>query len=266
MVDREKDQEPQRDYQAILDDEIAAGVRQFGRSRSGLALSSLSAGLDIGFGPLLMVVVLTLFAGRESEPVVRLLLANAYAVGFIFVILGRSELFTEHTTLAVLPVLDGKASVSALGRMWGLVWMANLIGALFFSWFAVLVTVELGVADVDAFRYLASELIGPAWWAVALSAVLAGWLMGLLSWLVSAGRDTISQILFVWLVTALIGFIGFHHSIAGSVEVLMGVFVGSGATWSDYAFFLIWATVGNAIGGVVFVALIKYGHVTIEDQ
>lgn len=120
MVDREKDQEPQRDYQAILDDEIAAGVRQFGRSRSGLALSSLSAGLDIGFGPLLMVVVLTLFAGRESEPVVRLLVANAYAVGFIFVILGRSELFTEHATLAVLPVLDGKASVSALGRMWGL--------------------------------------------------------------------------------------------------------------------------------------------------
>lgn len=266
MVDREKDAEAQRDYQAILDDEIAAGVRQFGRSRSGLALSSLSAGLDIGFGPLLMVVVLTLFAGRESEPVVRLLVANAYAVGFIFVILGRSELFTEHTTLAVLPVLDGKASVSALGRLWGLVWMANLIGAFFFSWFAVLVTVELGVADVEAFRHLASELIGPAWWAVTLSAVLAGWLMGLLSWLVSAGRDTISQILFVWLVTALIGFIGLHHSIAGSVEVLMGVFAGSGPSWSDYAFFLIWATVGNAIGGVVFVALIKYGHVTIEDQ
>lgn len=71
-------------------------------------------------GLFLMVVVLTLFAGRESEPVVRLLVANAYAVGFIFVILGRSELFTEHATLAVLPVLEGKASVSALGRMWGL--------------------------------------------------------------------------------------------------------------------------------------------------
>lgn len=265
VVGRDESSEPQRDYQAILDHEIAAGVRQFGRSKSGLALSSLSAGLDIGFGPLLMVAVLTLFAGRETEPVVRLLVANAYAVGFIFVILGRSELFTEHTTLAVLPVLDGKASVSALGRLWGLVWLANIIGTLFFSWFAVLVTVELGVASVEAFSHIASELIGPAWWAVTLSAVLAGWLMGLLSWLVSAGRDTISQILFVWLVTALIGFFGLHHSIAGSVEVLMGVFVESGASWSDYGFFLIWATVGNAIGGVVFGALLKYGHVTVEN-
>jgi formate/nitrite transporter FocA (FNT family) len=41
--------------------------------------------------------------------------------GFLFVILGRSELFTEHTTLAVLPVLDGRASLRQLGRLWGLI-------------------------------------------------------------------------------------------------------------------------------------------------
>ena len=85
---------------------------------------------------------------------------------------------------------------------------------------------------------------------------MAGWLMGLLSWLVAAGRDTISQVVLVWMVTAAIGLGHFHHAIAGSVEVLAGIFVG-GATLGDYGHFLLWATLGNIVGGPVFVAMIK---------
>ena len=70
-------------------------------------------------------------------PVVRLLVANMYAVGFIFVVLGRSELFTEQTTLAVLPVLGGRATVRELLRLWGVVYVANLIGAAAFAGLAV---------------------------------------------------------------------------------------------------------------------------------
>lgn len=262
---KQDDGETTRDYPSILEHEIAAGLRELERPFRGLTLSGLSAGLDIGFGPFLMVVVVALFAGRETEPLVRLLTANAYAVGFIFVILGRSELFTEHTALAVLPVLDGKASVGALGRLWGLVWISNLIGALFFSWFAVVVIDELGIAGVAAFEHISLRLIEPAWWVIILSGILAGWLMGLLSWLVTAGRDTISQVFFVWLVATSIGLAGLHHSIAGTVEVLMGLFAGAGVGWVDFGGFLVWTTLGNAIGGVVFV-LVKYGHASGLDR
>ena len=83
--------------------------------------------------------------------------------------------------------------------------------------------------------------------------------MGLLSWLVAASRDTISQIAIVWLIATVIGFAHLHHVVVGSVEVLAGVFAGSDVTMSDYGHFLLWTTLGNAIGGPFFVAFIKSG-------
>ncbi|MDX1623495.1 MAG: formate/nitrite transporter family protein [Gemmatimonadota bacterium] len=256
-------EESTRTYGEILEQEIRLGLRELKRPSAGLFTSGLSAGLDLGFSVLLMGVMMTLVEGQLSPPISELLIANMYAVGFVFVILGRSELFTEHTTLAVLPVLDGRATVGSLSRLWALVYVSNLIGAAAFAAITAVVAPALGVADPDAFVKIAGSLLGHSWWVVLASAVLAGWLMGLMSWLVSAGRDTISQIFFVWLIATAIGFAGLHHSIAGTVEVLAGVFSGPGVTLGDFWHFLLWTTVGNAIGGVFFVALIKYGHVKI---
>ena len=245
----------------ILGQQIRAGLSELNRPADGLFLSGLSAGLDIGFGPLLMAVMITISAGQLPTPVTEVLMANLYAVGFVFVVMGRSELFTEHTTLAVLPVLDRQASLAALGRLWGIVYVANLIGGTAFAAFAVYVGPALGVIDVSAFGELGLALtehpIGP----LTAGAVLAGWLMGLLSWLVAAARDTISRLFFVWIIAASIGLAHLPHSIAGTVEVLMALFSGAGVTPIDYLRFLLAATVGNALGGAIFVALLKYGHV-----
>ena len=94
---------------------------------------------------------------------------------------------------------------------------------------------------------------------ILASGVLAGWLMGLLSWLVKAGQETISKIFVVWLVTGSIGLMRLHHCIVGSVEVLAGLMTGTGSI-GDYGRFLLWSTIGNTVGGVVFVALVKYAH------
>lgn len=176
-------------------------------------------------------------------------------------ILGRSELFTEHTTLAVLPVLDGRATVVSLLRLWGIVYAANLLGGAIFASVAVVVGPALGVVTPTAFGDLAHGLVRHPWWVIVLSGTLAGWLMGLLSWLVTAGRDTISQVLLVWLVTTAIGLAGLHHSIMGSVEVLAAVFASQGVSPREYGHFLLWTTLGNAVGGVFFVALVKYSYV-----
>jgi formate/nitrite transporter FocA (FNT family) len=215
-----------------------------------------------------MVAVMTELAeGVLPEPIFELLVANVYAIGFIFVVLGRSELFTEHTALAVLPVLNGRASLGELARLWGLIYSSNLLGAALFALLATQVGPALGVISPETFHEIGQRLIGYNGWTILLSGLLAGWLMGLLSWLVAAGRDTISQIVMVWLVTTAIGFGHFHHAIVGSVEVLAGLFVSQGINWGDYLHFLFWATIGNSIGGVVFVALIKYSHViSSSDQ
>jgi len=260
-ADGEVHQESQKSYQTILEQEIAAGKHELERSAKGLTLSGLSAGLDLGFSVLLMGVMYTLARDAFPEAVVEMLVANMYAIGFIFVIFGRSELFTEHTTLAFLPVIDGQASIAQLGRLWGIVYAANLVGICAFAAFAAWLAPELGVVERSAFTELAHRVTDHPWWVITLSAVLAGWMMGLLSWLVTAGRDTISQIFFVWLVTAAIGFTHLHHSILGTGEVLAGVLQpGSPVGWGALASFTALATVGNAVGGIVFVGLIKYAH------
>jgi len=209
----------------------------------------------------MLLAMLTIAGPLHGELVTKALMASAYTLGFIYVILGRSELFTEHTTLAVLPVLDRKASVAALARLWGVVYVANLIGGTAFAAFAVYVGPAIGVIEVSAFGELGLALTEHALGPLAAGAVLAGWLMGLLSWLVAAARDTISRLFFVWIVASSIGIAHLPHSVAGTVEVLMALFSGAGVTPTDYLRFLVGSTVGNALGGAVFVALLKYGHV-----
>ena len=189
-----------------------------------------------------------------------------YSIGFIFVVLGRSELFTEQTSLAVLPVLSGQRSLRSLARSWGIVYASNLVGATAFAGLAVLIGPTLGVIDPRAFGKIAHHLVDHSGVAIFLGAILAGWLMGLLSWLVAAGRDTISQIVVVWLITTAIGFAGLHHVILGTVEVLSGAFSGQAIYVNDIGRFLLWATLGNTFGGVFFVALIKYGHAQDQGQ
>ncbi|WP_227353355.1 formate/nitrite transporter family protein [Haladaptatus salinisoli] len=263
--DRERGDQPapddQKPRQTILAQEIESGLNELERPADGLLLSGLSAGLDIGFGPLFMAVLTTLVATSWGEPLTEIVVANAYAVGFIFVILGRSELFTEHTTLAVLPVLDGQASIRQLSRLWGLVYLGNVVGGGVFAAVAVSLAPAYGIAESGAFVDIAKNLLNHGAPLLLVGGVLAGWLMGLLSWLVTAARETMARVFFVWLIATTIGLAHLPHSIAGNVEVLAGMLLSPSITALDYARFLVLATVGNAIGGSTFVALLKYGHV-----
>ncbi len=260
--DQEQGNAAQKSYREILAQEIATGVRELERSAPGLLLSGLSAGLDVGFSLFLMGVMTTLVRGVLPRPVAEILIANMYAVGFLFVILGRSELFTEHTTIAVLPVLGGRATLAQLLRLWALTYAANTAGAAAFAAIAAWVGPALGVIAPWALGEIARGLVDHPPWVMLASGILAGWMMGLLSWLVTASRDTVSQILFVWLVTFALGFSHLHHAIAGTAEVLAGLFAGQGITLADFGRFLGLATLGNVIGGVVFVAILKFAHAT----
>jgi formate-nitrite transporter family protein len=256
--------EPKKPSQEILRDELREALAAFARPRSRLFLSGIAAGLEVGFSMFLIGVMITTTTGQLPQPVVALLVANMYSMGFILVVVGRSELFTEQTTLAVLPVLDGRKSIQSLLELWGIVYGANMLGAAVIAGMIVLTGPPLGVVDPQVFGEVAGKITGHSAGVIVLSGILAGWLMGLLSWLVAAGRETVSQIVIVWLITTSIGLGHLHHCVLGTVEVLCAVYVGS-ATPAEFAHFLVWATLGNTIGGSVFVSLVKYSHARPES-
>jgi formate/nitrite transporter FocA (FNT family) len=265
-ADPADEREPRKEPATVLKQEIKQGLEETRRSARGLLISGLSAGLELGFSVLSIAVLLTLDGGTLHPVVRELLVAGAYSIGFIFVILGSSELFTEHTSLAVFPVLNGDSSLAELLRLWGLVYGSNLVGAALIALVLAYLGPRLGLIDPAAFKQLAVGLTDHPWLMILLSGALAGWLMGLVAWLVTAARETISQLFIILLVTGTIGFAHLHHSIAGSIEVLVAVFAGQGATWLDFIYFLFWTTLGNTVGAVLMVALVKYGHITQRGQ
>lgn len=263
--DRRQD-EAQKSFHTVIEQEIQQAREDLERPAAALLLSGLAAGLDLGLGPLLMCVVLTLTRDEFSHAVTEMLVAGAYSFGFVFVVIGRSALFTEQTTSAVLPVLARRVKGVRLVRLWALVLTANLLGAALIAAMGAFLGPRLGMFDTAAIGEIAQRVLAHDPWTIAFSAVLAGWVMGLLSWLVVAARDTVSQILIVAMTTFLIGIAGLHHSIAGSVEVLLAVFAQAGASWGDFARFIVLAAAGNAVGGSVFVALLKFGHVNASVE
>ena len=111
-----------KEGEQILKEQMRTSLLEYRRDTPALFVSAFSAGLEVGFSLLLMGVLYTLFSDQLSESAMHMAMAMAYPIGFIFVIIGRSELFTEHTTLAVLPVLNRTVSVRALAKLWGIVY------------------------------------------------------------------------------------------------------------------------------------------------
>ena len=238
----------------ILEAVVEDGREELGRASVGLAVSGVAAGLNISFSAVALAVVGALTGG------VGLAAYLVYPLGFLIVILGKAQLYTENTVTPVTVALTDPRAVPNMLRLWAVVFVANVLGAMLFS----AVVVYGHVLEADALRILFEEVAHKAQYGFGtafLKAIFGGWLVALIAWLVAASKDTISQVFFVFSLAFLIPAAGLTHCIAGSSEFLMSVFSGK-QTWGAYlGGFLLPTTLGNTIGGVILVALLNYGQV-----
>ncbi len=241
----------------IYNDQVEGSLDEHRRSKFGVFISALSAGLEVGFSVYCIVMVISLFTDILHPNTLHVLKSLAYSVGFLFVTLSRSELFTEQTALSVLPVLNKKATLKSLGKLWSAVFSGNMVGGLLFSIFILQLNTSLSFIDTAVFEKIALGIISYPSFDLFLSAITAGWLMALLSWMSTACSTTSSRIFIVILVTFIIGFGNLHHSILGAVEVMLGLMTSETITLSEALRFQFWVTTGNAVGGVFFVAVLK---------
>jgi formate/nitrite transporter FocA (FNT family) len=236
---------------------VQTGEDELKRSSGGLALSGVAAGLGMGLTGLGSATVALATGGHG--PTAHLLASLLYPLGFIVVIVGRAQLFTENTLFPVVLALDRRRHIRNTLRLWAVVFVANVAGAVLFAVLAVKTSAlsgelrsslaELGTRTTEgSFAHL--------FWA----GVLGGWIIALMAWLVSAARFTLGQIILVYLMTFVVGAARLAHCIAGSGEALSAVFTGRiGA--GTYLMWLLAATIGNTVGGVLMVSLLNYGQV-----
>jgi formate-nitrite transporter family protein len=229
-----------------------------------LIISGLIAGSVIGLSLMLMGVMQTL-AGDISEFWRVAITANAYAAGFIIIIMARTDLFTEYTTIAVLPLLTGDARASSVARLWGIIYITNLLGGAAFALLMSYIGPSLGVIRMEVYVQESLKLTQQPWSVILASAFVTGWLMGLLAWLVIAARDSISQVFFIWLIASIIAFSHLHHVIIGGVEIFLGI-MGQMTGWGHLGHFMLWTSLGNIAGSFVFALLIRYGFLLHRKQ
>ena len=239
----------------IYDRVEAVAEEELERPFRSLAISGIAAGLAMGISALGVAVLLHVLGhDRVGESVAFL----AYPLGFLVVIIGRQQLFTENTLFPVALVLQQRRHLGRTLQLWGVVLAGNVLGTLLFALLAR--TPALDAPTAEELVRLGVEAGGGSFATVFWTGVVGGWLIALVAWLVTASKDTIGQVVIIFLITYVVGVGHFAHSVAGSAEVLSAV-LADDLPVTSYATWLVAAVLGNAAGGVLIVALLNYGQV-----
>jgi formate/nitrite transporter FocA (FNT family) len=243
----------------ILEKVIHEGLEQQNRAFLSLLLSAMAAGLILGFTAMSVATAESQMLLLDTAISSRFVTALVYPLGFVLCIMSGTQLFTEHTATAVYPVLDGRGDLRKMLRLWIVVIVGNLLGAMISAVFLVLaegvIQAEMGYIEIG--KHLVAYTAGPLFF----SALLAGWLMALGAWLVMSTAPALSQMVSIYIVTFIIGAGGLHHSIAGSVEIFTAFLLSDLFSPLQVFRFVGIAVIGNLIGGSIFVALLNYGHI-----
>lgn len=236
-------------------------MAELARSSSALFWSGLAAGLSMGFS---MISEGLLMANLPETKWILLITNFGYSIGFLIVILGKQQLFTENTLTPILPLLH-KRDLKTLWhvlRLWGVVLIANLLGAVIIAFVAS----ESKVFDPHvqkAFEEIGKMAMKPSFDVTLIRGIFAGWLIALIVWLLPYAQT--GRIWVIIIITYIIGIGHLSHSIAGSVEVFTLAFMDK-TSWGDALIgFTIPALIGNIIGGVALVAVLNHAQVKADS-
>ena len=218
--------------------------------------SALGAGGAIGL-TFLARVIFTETAGEAEPGIVGNML---YPVGFLIIVLGRYQLFTENTLTPVVLVLTRLASLRNLLRLWLVVFFGNMLGALLFG--AAVAYSEVFTPERTAMAIeIGHHAVETAWLEIFYRGVIAGWIVAAMVWLVHAMRDSIGRAVVIYVLMYFVGVGGFFHVITSSVEVFYVAFADPAVNfWALWPNFVAPVLIGNTLGGIVFVAVLNYAQ------
>ena len=242
-------------------DEIYQRAEDEGRRRLDMpALQQIStgfiAGVTIVFGITALGVVEGLVEPAISPGPARVLGALAFGIGLVFLVVGRSELFTENFFGPVATAIDRglRGSFGRLIRLWSFTLVLNVVGG------AVLVAImsiegALPQGAHDQLDMLAEEIAAKPWPATLARATLAGALLTLLSYLLHAVDSVGARVAVAYMAGFLVALGPFDHVVVSVLHLLFGLFLEAPVTWSDLGENAALATVGNLVGGLLLITL-----------
>lgn len=236
------------------------GLEELQRPLSSLWWSGVAAGLGISVSVFAEGLLHMHLPDTPWRPVIE---NFGYCMGFLLVILGRLQLFTENTITVVLPLVATYSHRRLLwiARLWGVVLLANLAGTLFVAALATFGEVSTG-PQLAAALEISRHALDKTALETFLHAVPAGFLVASLVWMLPSARGT--EFFVIVAVTYVIALGDFAHVVAGSTEAFLLLLSGEIGVWKCVGGFLLPALAGNIVGGTVLFSLLAYGQVREE--
>ncbi len=237
-----------------------------GRGRIALAATGFAGGADVLLGLVAVVVTTGALLAVMPAETAHVLGSLTFGLALVLITLGRAELFTENFLIPVSAVYAGRSPLGALLRMWGVTFVFNALGLLLF----VAIFAKAGVLEPSALKAAGSLADTQAERTVVpalLSAIAAGTVMTLFTWVVAAAGSVSAQVLTGFAVGFLLLAPSLNHAVVSFGEILFGIIAGTTAAgWGDLAGNTGIAIVGNLIGGVGLVFATRLAQVRGEPD
>ena len=227
------------------------------RSLTGHLVRSMLAGMYVG-AAIVLIFTIGGSLSRDNPSLVKMLMGVCFGGALTIVIFAGSELFTGSNLVLTLGVLKGKATAGELASNWGWTWLGNLAGSILLAVLAV----RSGIFDAEPIKGFVLKLaqtkmnLPPE--QLLIRAVLANWLVCLGVWMAARVKSEPAKILMIWWCMFTFITSGYEHSIANMCGLMLGVLLpheGMAIGMGGYAYNVLLATIGNIIGGAVFVAM-----------
>jgi nitrite transporter NirC len=239
----------------ILADQAVAKLEGQKRSILSHLIRSMLAGMYVG-AAIVLIFTIGGTLSKEAPATVKLLMGVCFGGALTMVVFAGSELFTGSNLVLTLGVFTRKARVRDLLANWVWTWIGNLLGSVLLAF----IVVRSGVLNAEPIQSFVLGLVEKKmnlppeelFWR----AVLANWLVCLGVWMAARTKEDIAKILLIWWCMFTFITSGFEHSIANMCGLMLGLLMphGDKITWAGYGYNLGLATLGNIVGGAVFVA------------
>ncbi|MEX1004363.1 MAG: formate/nitrite transporter family protein [Acidimicrobiia bacterium] len=240
----------------IYDRAVEEGRRRLSMPPLEQVATGFIAGVTIVFGIVALGVVEALVKPVAGPGIARIAGALAFAIGVVFLVVGRTELFSENFFDPVAAVIGAgrAAAYVALIRLWGTILVLNLVGGAVLT---LVLTID-GALPESAPETLigAAERIATKQWAATLArAVMAGALLTMLSYLLAATDSVTARVSVSYMVGFLLALGPFDHVVVSALHLVFGLWLGGPIGYGDLLQNLGLSTAGNLAGGLLLITL-----------
>jgi formate/nitrite transporter FocA (FNT family) len=233
------------------------GRRRLSRPLLELGATAVVGGFDVAVGLAIFFLAAASLATRLGVNATHLVGAIGFGIGFVFIVVGRSELFTENFLVPITGLTRDRASWLKLAELWVVSLVLNLAGG---ALLAIVLTSHgvLRPGSREAAVRLADNLASYSPGTAFLSGLVAGALMTVLTWFVEGAAGSMGvRIVMAWIVGFVLVLGSFNHAIVGTIELFYGIRSGAHIGYDQLFSNLGISIASNLVGGLALVTFAR---------